>query len=105
MATDFGHTWHSAAIDKAPRYCRIHFDGSWQDPCCGSGWVCYGSEEPGLADDCWQPLAWMSFPVHGSSVTAAELEALAAAQAYIHVLLTCPRSSEKFMQSYMPWRY
>ena len=79
-----------------PQYCRVFFDGSWLEPHCGSGWVCYGTDNPGPADDSWKLVAWMSFPAQGSSVTAAELEALAAAKAFVAVLLTSPLQAEHF---------
>ena len=50
-------------------------------------------------------IAWMCFPVVASSITAAELEAVAAAQAFVSAYLDEPNGWQVFFEQYAPWSY
>eukprot|EP00973_Karenia_brevis_P000506 70836-Karenia_brevis.AAC.1 len=108
MASAYGKIfWTQPGLSTLPRYCRVHFDGSWKDEFCGSGWVAYGSNSPGDGDQNWHVLAWMAFPAKGRSVTVAELEALASAQMFITTLLLEPTAAHitSMLCNYEPWEY
>ena len=50
-------------------------------------------------------IAWMSFGVDADSIAAAELEAVAAAQAFITALFDNLAGCEAFFEHYSPWSY
>ena len=87
------------------RCVRVFFDGSLKDSCCGSAFVAFASSDPGLSDSGWEVVAWMCFKVVASSITAAELEALAAAQAFVIAFLDGPEATHSFFEQYVPWSY
>ena len=63
------------------------------------------SDSPGPSDKEWTQLAWMDFPVEGSSITAAELEALAGAQSFVIRLLQDFEGWQAFFSYWKPWSY
>ena len=98
-------SWHS---DFNPvDYCclRLYFDGSYKDGACGAGFVLFASSDPGPQDDRWEMAAWMCFTVFADSITAAELEAAAAAHAFVVQLLCNSHEWHTFFESYKPWSY
>ena len=80
---------------------RLYCDGSLKDGACGAGFIVYASAGPGTQDDNWIQLAWMSYRVEATSITAAELEAMAGAQAFICNLL---RNPSQWQESFGKWR-
>ena len=84
---------------------RIFFDGSLKDGKCGSGFVVFASSDPGPLDSNWTMVAWMCFGVAANSITAAELEALAGAQAFVTAYLEGPETLRTFFEHYLPWSY
>ena len=90
---------------NAFQFLRIYFDGSFKDGKCGAGFVVSCSGNPGPNDDSWDLLAWMAFPVSGKSITAAELEAAAAGQAFLAALLHGPAHVHAFLQTWEPYNY
>ena len=50
-------------------------------------------------------IAWMSLHVLADSITAAELEALAAAKACAAAYLQGPAVVDRFLKQYAPWSY
>ena len=81
---------------------RVWTDGSYKDGACGSGFVVFGSPAPGPMDDNWDMIAWMSFGVEADSITAAELEAVAAAHHFVAHLLDNPQDWHAFFSQYKP---
>ncbi len=101
-----GSSWWILPIRERPTHLRIYFDGSFKDDYCGSGWAAYRSADPGLDDDdAWELFAWMAFPIIGKSVTAAELEAYAAACGFAMALIANPMRSQQFFENLQPWSY
>ena len=87
-----GRSYWCAPLNCAPECMRLYSDRSFKDGQCGEGWVAYGANDPGLNDDAWTIFAWMCFSVEGHSITCAEVEAYAAAQALVATCLTVPRN-------------
>ena len=97
--------WHRAGSFYSMPCLRIYFDGSLKDGICGSGFVAFASSQPGLDDSNWAIVAWMCLRVEANSITAAELEALAAAHAFVSACLSGPDSLAIFFEQYVPWSY
>ena len=97
--------WLCAPSPERFRYPRVYFDGSFKDGECGAGFVVYASQRPGVNDDCWCRLAWFSVPIHAYSITGAELEAAAAAQAFAVAYLDKPVGANNFLEKYDPWSF
>jgi len=97
--------WCLPKLPCRPSYIRTFCDGSFKDGVCGAAFVVFISSEPGPSDDAWTQLAWMAFPVQGASITAAELEAAAGAQAFVQSLLQNTDSWQSFFHSWSPWSY
>ena len=98
-------SWHAASSWTSLPYLRFFFDGSCKDGECGSGFVAFGSASPGVTDADWTIIGWMCFDVSASSITAAELEAVAAAQAFAVTYLDDPAGLDMFLEHYTPWSY
>ena len=56
-------------------------------------------------DEEWVLLAWLCFGVQAVSITAAELEAMAAAQAFVGTLLMQPKQWTRIFQDWRPHGY
>ena len=97
--------WRQPGSVHTNSYLRLYFDGSYKDGSCGAGFVVFASESPGVQDDSWQMVAWMCFPVEADSITAAELEAAAAAHAFVSRYLDSPTLWSSFFNDYCPWSY
>ena len=72
---------------------------------CGSGFVVSVSADPGPLDDNWEVVAWMSFGLSASSITAAELEAVAAARYCVAAHLENSGNWKQYFEHYHPWNY
>ena len=67
--------------------------------------MAYASDAPGLLDDNWQMLAWMSFRVGCCSITEAELEGIAAGLEFLFYFLQHGVDCEPFFQRDVPASY
>ena len=70
--------------------------------------MAYCSNDPGARDDNWLQFAWLSLPIKCQSITAAELEAAAAAHCFLYALLADGGLGNKvaeFFQEWMPEEY
>ena len=103
---NFGHAfWLSPMVTSPFRYLRATCDGSLKDQCCGAGFLIYGSNAPGDADDNWICLAWIACRVQASSITAAELEALAGAMLFVICKISAPEGCAEFAAKWAPESY
>ena len=98
-------SWCSSSLPRSFSYVRTYCDGSFKDGVCGAGVVVYVASKPGPEDDNWTQIAWLSFPVVGASITAAELEAAACAQAFVQHLIGNPSSWRSFPDHWLSQAY
>jgi len=86
------------------QFVRVYFDGSYSDKKAGAGFAAFCSDNPGSNDDNWKPIAWMSMPVVGPMITAAELEAAAAAHYFLAALLADDGFGYRTADFFENWR-
>ena len=99
-------SWQCSDYTGGFRFLRLMFDGSLKDGECGSGFVVFASPDPGPMDSNWHLVAWMSLKIVARSITAAELEAAAAAALeFVATLLERPADVPSFLANYVPAQY